>query len=388
MNIPPLEKRNARITTGAAPYGKHYRFEVAASHPFTQQLDIVFPSNSALEEALVKFETSYAKGKSKLSGLVGQAGTFVNSIKRKSELLLASTGAYEDDAWCIDSRGLLTLSVSKEMYERLGLVGKKLPFKNHKELHAIHLPLQQNAQSITNLARRRSALETWDKARDEAGLGPWNVLYCLQDPTANPDVLSGCTSDTVIRKVKCQRNELSDIHIPVPSLTPRPFTSKKASSSEELDEWNESTGALFEWIGMACLGAQRLKANDRVDPFVALYEPPTPSRIGNATHLRWRGLLSPDFVQAILDTILASMATPATTETNHFVSVTSQAFSEAPLSYIPPAAFLPGSKGLEAPVRLPRADGEDTWSIMVVPSSECIRWSLVESLGQFDTRWG
>lgn len=38
-----------------------------------------------------------------------------------------------DDVWCIDHRGLLTLSVSKDTYERLGLVGKKLPFKTHTD---------------------------------------------------------------------------------------------------------------------------------------------------------------------------------------------------------------------------------------------------------------
>ena len=48
----------------------------------------------------------------------------------------------------------------------------------------------------------------------------------------------------------------------------------------------------------------RLSANDRVDPFVALYDPPSPSWIGNVTHLCWRGLLSPSFVQRVLEAAL------------------------------------------------------------------------------------
>lgn len=40
-----------------------------------------------------------------------------------------------DDVWCIDPRGVLTLSVSKDAYERLGLVGKELPFKTHADQH-------------------------------------------------------------------------------------------------------------------------------------------------------------------------------------------------------------------------------------------------------------
>jgi hypothetical protein len=46
----------------------------------------------------------------------------------------------------------------------------------------------------------------------------------------------------------------------------------------------------------------RLAGNDRVDPYVAVYELPTPSELGDITHLRWRGLLPPEFVQTIIDT--------------------------------------------------------------------------------------
>lgn len=48
----------------------------------------------------------------------------------------------------------------------------------------------------------------------------------------------------------------------------------------------------------------RLEVNDRVDPYIAVYSPPTPSRTGTITHLRWRGLLSPVFVQSIIDAAL------------------------------------------------------------------------------------
>lgn len=44
--------------------------------------------------------------------------------------------------------------------------------------------------------------------------------------------------------------------------------------------------------------------NDRVEPYVCVYEPPTPSRIQNVTHLRWKGLLCPKFVQEVSDTIM------------------------------------------------------------------------------------
>lgn len=75
-----------------------------------------------------------------------------------------------------------------------------------------------------------------------------------------------------------------------------------------------------------------------------------------------------------------------------FASVTSRALSESPLSYIPPAVLTAGAKaGVDSlPVRVPRSNGEDTWCAVLTPANdeEGISWAIVESLGQWDTRWG
>jgi len=42
------------------------------------------------------------------------------------------------------------------------------------------------------------------------------------------------------------------------------------------------------------------------------------------------------------------------------------------------------------PTRFPRADSEDTWSLILEREAkeEDIQWIMVESLGQWDARWG
>ena len=47
-----------------------------------------------------------------------------------------------------------------------------------------------------------------------------------------------------------------------------------------------------------------LSATDRCDPYVAVYTPPEPSRVAELTTMRWRGLIPPSFVQALLDAVL------------------------------------------------------------------------------------
>jgi len=75
-----------------------------------------------------------------------------------------------------------------------------------------------------------------------------------------------------------------------------------------------------------------------------------------------------------------------------FVGITCHALPTSPVSYIPYTMTENGSLRLsgDVPARFPRADGEDTWSLILENDTreEGIRWVMVESLGQWDARWG
>jgi len=134
----------------------------------------------------------------------------------------------------------------------------------------------------------------------------------------------------------------------------------------------------------------RLLANDRVDPYVSVYECPVPSYVGDITHLRWIGFLGPEFVQSLINTALTSLSTA--TGNKPFVAIVSHALSASPVSYISPSTWADTALPMESPMRLPRGDGEDTWCMLAGPeavdSQMLGAWSLVESLGQYDARWG
>ncbi|KAF9466137.1 ribonuclease P 40kDa subunit-domain-containing protein [Collybia nuda] len=386
MDVPPLERRRLKIVTGVLPSNSTKLAYLGASHPFTQQVDVIFPSSDDLESALSVLGTRYGKGKVKLSDLINDAGPFSDVLSNPESGFAMLGKEQNDDVWCIDPRGLLTLSVSKDTYERLGLVGRKLPFKTHADRRVISLSMKKGAESVANKARRNTALELWDKRRDEAGVGPWDVFYCVKVPMPNP-------VDSRSEDVKCQVTKLVDVRIPqIQSLPPRPSNSSSSTSDDE-EDWSSELGALFEWVGMATLGSQRLSANDRVDPYVSVYNCPTPSYVGSITRLRWTGFLGPDFVQSIVDTALTQAATlPGGPATNSpFISITSHALSSSPVSYISPSTHSGTVTPLETHLRVSRADGEDTWCLLAVPGSsgsQSISWAIVESLGQLDTRWG
>jgi ribonuclease P/MRP protein subunit RPP40 len=138
----------------------------------------------------------------------------------------------------------------------------------------------------------------------------------------------------------------------------------------------------------------RLQANDRADAYVAVYEPPQSwmATVADVTRLRWRGFLGPDFVQSVIDAVLRYVGALAfcrkqahslrsSVPSAQFVAITSHAIPTAPVSYIPP-----GKDGLKTPARVPSADGEDSWSLLVALQAK--RWCLAESIGPLDTRWG
>ncbi|KAF9446903.1 hypothetical protein P691DRAFT_672584 [Macrolepiota fuliginosa MF-IS2] len=370
---------------------------LAFHHPFTQQIDVIFPSEcTELEGALTKLYTKYARGKANLAQIFTAGPGFVRSYVQSTPRDAASQEAQNEDVWCIDTRGILTLCACKETYERLGLVGQKMPFKHQSgERYVISLPLHENTESTAVQARRRNALESWDMgpSPQEPSNGVWDVVYC--SAAALP------AGPTVIHNVDCEKTHLENIWIPSPiSILPRP----QSKQEEELEDWEHDVAALFEWVGMAGFHAQRLQANDRVDPFVALYEPPSPNRVGNVSHLRWRGLLSPTFVQSVIDasvTYLQATKPHSTSVSEPFVAITAHGITNSPVVYLPqprvgskrnrkntaPASDLPPPP--PPPAHLPRRDGEDTRCLILTRSEAGdVKSILVEAVGQWDARWG
>ncbi|KAJ7917533.1 hypothetical protein B0H13DRAFT_1994847 [Mycena leptocephala] len=287
MDIPAPARQRVQISTGDLP---------------SQKLDLVFPANGALQAALSALQTSYVKATMELARLVAQAGRslplfiYLNHLSYKSTVTALSFDSHSDDVWCLDPRGLLTLHLAEESYQTLGITGKKLPFKNHSEHSNCFPPLQPSADSVRNRQKREAALQAWDVRRKQAGKDPWTVLYCANDVDATAQFASDNGHTEFVRSVKCQETTSRGVRMPTITLPARP-----TADADAVEDWEADMGALFEWVGMAC--SCRLQANDRADAYVAVYQPPQPSTVGDITRLRWRGFLGPDFVQSVIDAV-------------------------------------------------------------------------------------
>lgn len=229
---------------------------------------------------------------------------------------------------------------------------------------AIKIPLRQNIESVAVRGRQQTAIKTWDELRAQRGLGKWEITYVGEGLATEPP--------PQVVHVRPQVTRYADVFIPVPGIV--------FGKETNPEEYEERASEVFEWAGMACLGAQRLKANDRVDPYVAVYEVPTPSRVGNLTHVRWKGTLDSAFVQSVLTTAV-SLVTACPPGDDSLISLTIHSNPTASVSYITSSGL---AEMKDTPLRVPRSDGEDTLCLILTNDT----WTSGQSIGKWDARWG
>lgn len=293
--------------------------------------------------------------------------SFTANAPLESDILaFGKAGNHDEDVWCIDTRGVLSIAACKQTYERLGTVGQQLPWKGC-EFHIIEICLHKNGIIPETPATRfwhrlgdkvAAALSKWDSER-----GPWQIIYTLKNTTDHP-----AQQGSIEHVIKPVVRIISSIHIPDTELS--------AEGEEEL----EDIASLYEWVGMACMGAQRLQANDRVDPYIAVYSPPTPSHIGDLTHVRWTGLLPPDFVQQLISSVI--MNSSHDDESLSVRAITAQGVPTVPVNYIP------RTDHDRTRLRAPREDSVDTWSLLLQRRENRCHWVLAENIGKWDGRFG
>ncbi|EKM50618.1 uncharacterized protein PHACADRAFT_166302 [Phanerochaete carnosa HHB-10118-sp] len=341
----------------------------------TYGLDVAFPASNTLRGLLSQLATQYYEQSWKLAEFAAFAQPYVqkssaercvthclSSYLRCSVLIaLGKPGHLDDDVWCLDTRGILTLAVCKTSYERLGLIGRALPWKEHQDVYIVRISLHTQVPVLKDETchaygpKVKAAFQAWDQRRD-----PWDVIF------HSPEQLTEASAAT--KRVKPTIRLSQNIHIPKSELYPRPNDASAAG------EWDESVAELFEWVGLACLGSERLRAYDRPDPYIAVYTPPSPAYTGDVVHVRWMGLLSPQFVQSVID--IASDAS--------FACVVANSIAVSPVTYVP------SPPSLRYPQRASRAQSEDSWSVVISrpEDSDQTSWLLVESIGKWDSRWG
>jgi len=159
-----------------------------------------------LEEGLAKHATTYACTRSKLAPFLQLIQDKINGVEFKSDVIAFGFNPRgTDETWCVDTRGVLTMSIDPGTYQRLGLLGTPLPWKLHRNRYTVVLSkkVPKGEKHWNPLGpKQKSALELYDELREKAGFDAWDVVY----HSKNDGSLAGLANQSHSCQVQPQKN--------------------------------------------------------------------------------------------------------------------------------------------------------------------------------------
>ncbi|KAH8833045.1 ribonuclease P 40kDa subunit-domain-containing protein [Flagelloscypha sp. PMI_526] len=302
-----------------------------------------------------------------MSGRASLNDIIQNYIPGRETCILPSTSS--EDIWCIDNRDILALTVSKDTYQQLGVVGTQLPFKASVPHYTLRFSLLPNAETPANKARRDRAIQKLDELRGRL----WDVFFALAEHFSSSTYIQ----DVTVHKIEPRVRISEDRWIPRMSLSPLHLK----ATEEHQEDWNRDTASLLEWTALATLGSSRLSTFDKPDPYVSMYDPPEHSQPGEIVVISWKGFMSPNVIRLILEPILALVEVPLLAMTGH-------SYLYSPVTYI--SMSKQAGNSIDATPRdTTEPHSEDTWTLLFTKADGGERiWLLADTIGSSDARFG
>ncbi|WFD06908.1 ribonuclease P [Malassezia vespertilionis] len=309
--------------------------------PCSSQLDLLLPQASA-RDAVMALDDWTAPGpciaRVPLS-LFFEPAFVAQYVRSGSLYALGATKLDTEDTVCLDGQGMLVLSLSKDTYQTLGLVGRPSRYAHGASGRAgdrtsgpstryiVELPLLAPSfvPGRKGYERARTCIEAWDAAR-----GKWALFFVWtppQDLTAGsrkswaPIVFpsSVCAADVHPVHTKLDAADIDDAWIPCWNET------VACTAPLESDQGADACTGLLEWAGLAALHSPRLRTYDRCDATIAQYTPMAPSSPGRYWHLSARGIFPPSLLLKVQMAVLATR--PA------WAVMTATGFTDTPVAW-------------------------------------------------------
>ncbi|KAJ2665016.1 hypothetical protein IW148_001773 [Coemansia sp. RSA 1199] len=305
----PKDKHNKSklfVTRSPISSKKHERSKLIQTHPFNHQISII--SQSTTVQTLEKYIGPYYQITLKLSDLIDPA-FIANYIKRNTLIALCSNRFIDaDDVFAIDGQKLI-LSVGKDTYETLGLVGRHAQF-----------PLERGSRFVIEIDLLADCMDPEKKYfqrvrnRFDAVLHePVEFIVGYFDKTTGTPVTFDVPGATIVTP---QFDTRTLQNAAVPSIPECLF-----STNEQTDTWTEHAHEMFEWIGLAANCSQAILTNDSQ---TSAYSVPEPNSKKDMQVVTVRGLLSATAIHSAINELIAA-------HTEFYVCV--WGFDDAPVSW-------------------------------------------------------
>ncbi|KAI8825190.1 ribonuclease P 40kDa subunit-domain-containing protein [Fimicolochytrium jonesii] len=329
---------------------------VAATHSFNHALEVIIPldcDGTAAKQIAAEISRtcsafSYYKASLPLSHFLDE--TFLKNYVRQGGFTALRVNARldTDDVFAILPTGHLLLSLTKDTYESLGLVGKAS---------------KSGGRHVVKIDLSDPSFKPGDKHYDR-------VKWCFSH-TINPSM----KYDFYFSFVNITTNQSIDInpaHFPAgsnltkystgtrqriyndttmpdsASIQLRSFQkssnnpSAKASYSAlepaEHEEWKSHALELIEWFGLLLCDDDGEDDKDTAedipaDPFYSVYTIPEPTRTSSVIRITSKGFISTEQITSVLKTIRTALSASTSTPTIPWALVAAWGFRDAPVSF-------------------------------------------------------
>ncbi|KAI7821945.1 ribonuclease P 40kDa subunit-domain-containing protein [Gamsiella multidivaricata] len=296
------------------------------THPFNHKIQVFLPTahseaiEATLTEALLR-DVHYYHAHIPLSLFL--TSTFMQYIRNGMVSLSIQGGIDTHDVVCLDGKGKLILSLTKDSYEQLGLIGTPSKFYPNRQRYVVEVDLR-----APSMIPGKPGFE--------------RIKWCFENTltTTFPMLLVSVTPEGVSLPLKfpdsaratklsfnIQSTRLDSILIP-------DTTTIRTIGRNDL-RWRKSVAELYEWIGMSAMQSERISLGDRVDSFLCVYSNPpqtTAEPVGSSGCLiEISGLIPSQSVFQIFESlrsVLPELVDPV------WANFTVWGFQDAPVSWL------------------------------------------------------
>ncbi|KAG1145676.1 hypothetical protein G6F37_005268 [Rhizopus arrhizus] len=303
---------------------------IVDSHPFNQALTVFLPTCSVnlATEHFGQQIGFYYQVEAPLRMLLDSNfySTFIQSDQYQLMMHSIDTDLNTDNVIVLDSAGNLSLSLTKDTYEKFGIQVQhrsKASMKHNKYIVNIslkdkHFYPESNQFNRLKWCLENTLTETFKFVFAAVDKSVTGITVDIQWPTQ-------VTRVTKI-DIEPQFETLTDVQIP-------DFENINHSiDSQPKENWDKHVLDAVEWIGLAYMKSNRIKITTKaVDPFVSVYKAPSTllsSQTG--TLIKWKGFIPATCIQNIMMNVRKLMTSAIV---NEWTSVSVWGYRDSPYTW-------------------------------------------------------
>ncbi|KAJ3119150.1 hypothetical protein HK098_005743 [Nowakowskiella sp. JEL0407] len=225
---------------------------------------------------------------------------FVTAM-RSGKFTAIATSNQKRDLICVEN-GILKMEFGKDSFETVGLNGKSIGdvFCVEIDISSPEFKPKQKTYDRLRWVCENTFTESFDWIANLTSIsnGESMEMKFPERTVSKIEKKPIIQNESILESIWFPDSEvISRIVLSIEGEEPK---KKRKEVSVEVVEDIEQ---FVEWVGLCCIDSPRIKVNDSIDPYLAVYEPPKPCEKVDLISLTFRGLISNSFLENVIEKI-------------------------------------------------------------------------------------